>query len=178
MYPFSPKPPAHPGCHIKLSRVPLYIWASQVAQRERICLPSRRPEFDTWVGKLPWRRDRLPTPVFWPGEFHELYSPWGCKESDMTEQLSLSPLYHRYFLSPFPFVYLSFFFFPNLFQIFHISLQVVFLIMESGSSGINLPFHHIFCIPCHKMTLEQSLTLQAPQAKWSLLTNCHAISFS
>ena len=24
-------------------------------------------------------------PVFWPGEFHELYSPWGQKESDMTE---------------------------------------------------------------------------------------------
>ena len=29
-------------------------------------------------------------PVFCPREFHELYSPWGCKESDMTEQLSLS----------------------------------------------------------------------------------------
>ena len=30
-----------------------------------------------------------PFPVFWPGEFHGLYSPWGRKESDMTEQLSL-----------------------------------------------------------------------------------------
>ena len=29
-------------------------------------------------------------PVFWPGEFHALYSPWGHKESDTTEQLSLS----------------------------------------------------------------------------------------
>ena len=29
------------------------------------------------------------TPVFWPGEFHGLYSPWGHKESDTTEQLSL-----------------------------------------------------------------------------------------
>ena len=28
------------------------------------------------------------TPVFWPGEFHGLYSPWGRKESDMTEILS------------------------------------------------------------------------------------------
>ena len=37
------------------------------------------------VGKIPWRRERLPTPVFWPGEFHGLYSPWGCKDSDMTE---------------------------------------------------------------------------------------------
>ena len=27
--------------------------------------------------------------VFWPGEFQRLYSPWGCKESDTIEQLSL-----------------------------------------------------------------------------------------
>ena len=36
-----------------------------------------RPGFDTWVGKIPWRKERLPTPVFWPREFHGLYSPWG-----------------------------------------------------------------------------------------------------
>ena len=35
------------------------------------------------------RRTRLPTPVFWPEEFHGLYGPWSCKELDMTEQLSL-----------------------------------------------------------------------------------------
>ena len=46
--------------------------------------------FDPRVGKIPWRREKLPTPVFWPGEFHELYSPWGRKESDTTERLSLS----------------------------------------------------------------------------------------
>ena len=28
--------------------------------------------------------------MFWPGEFHGLYSPWGHKESDTTERLSLS----------------------------------------------------------------------------------------
>ena len=32
-----------------------------------------------WVGKIPWRRERLPTPVFWPGECHGLYSQWGHK---------------------------------------------------------------------------------------------------
>ena len=42
-----------------------------------------------WVGKIPWRRERLPTPVFWPGEFHGLCSSWGRKESDTTERLSL-----------------------------------------------------------------------------------------
>ena len=39
----------------------------------------------SWVGKIPWGRERLPTPVFWPGEFHGLYSPWGHRESDTTE---------------------------------------------------------------------------------------------
>ena len=44
---------------------------------------------DSWVEKITWRREQLPTPVFWPGEFHGPYSPWGCKELDMTEQLLL-----------------------------------------------------------------------------------------
>ena len=38
---------------------------------------------------MAWRRERLPSPVFWPGEFHGLYSPWVCKQSDTTERLSL-----------------------------------------------------------------------------------------
>ena len=54
------------------------------------CQQRGRPGFDPWVGKIPWRREKgLPTPGFWPGEFHGLYSPRGCKESDMTEQFSL-----------------------------------------------------------------------------------------
>ena len=28
---------------------------------------------------MPWRREKWPTPVFWPGEFHGQYSPWVCK---------------------------------------------------------------------------------------------------
>ena len=32
----------------------------------------------------------IPTPVLWPGEFYGLYSPWGHKELDMIERLSLS----------------------------------------------------------------------------------------
>ena len=47
-----------------------------------------RPGFDPWVGKIPRRRERLPTQVFWPGEFHG--GQWGCKESDTLEQISLS----------------------------------------------------------------------------------------
>ena len=62
-------------------------WASLVAQ-----LVKNPPAmWETWVRSLgwksPWRRERLPTPVFWPGEFHRLYSTWGHKESDTTERL-------------------------------------------------------------------------------------------
>ena len=45
---------------------------------------------EPWLGKIPWRRERLHTSVLWPGEFLGLYSPWGHKESDTTERLSLS----------------------------------------------------------------------------------------
>ena len=48
---------------------------------------------------MPWRRDRLPTPVFWPREFHGLYSPWCRKESDTTERPSLSLTDNRNFLN-------------------------------------------------------------------------------
>ena len=47
------------------------------------------------LGRFPWRRERLPTLVFLPGELHGQkslagYSPWGRKELDTTEQLSLA----------------------------------------------------------------------------------------
>ena len=60
---------------------------------ERIHPQCGRPGFDPWVGKIPWRREWLPTPAFWPRKFHGLYSPWDCKKSDTTEQLSLSLSY-------------------------------------------------------------------------------------
>ena len=47
--------------------------------------------WETWVLSLVWEdhqeKERLPTPVFWPGEVYGLYSPWDCKELDITEQL-------------------------------------------------------------------------------------------
>ena len=51
--------------------------------------------FDPWVGKIPWRSAWQPTPVFLPGEAHGqrslvCYSPWGRRESDTTDQLTLS----------------------------------------------------------------------------------------
>ena len=52
-------------------------WASLVAQLVKNLPAMQRPGFDPWLGKIPRRRESLPTPVFWPGEFHGLCSPWG-----------------------------------------------------------------------------------------------------
>ena len=55
---------------------------------------------ETWVWPLGWEdppaKGRLPTSVFWPREFHGQYSPWGCKESDMTEWLSFPLSLHGF----------------------------------------------------------------------------------
>ena len=68
-------------------------WASQVALVVRNLPASagrcKRPTFDPWVGKIPWRRAWQPTTVFLPAESHGQrslvgYSPKGHKESDMT----------------------------------------------------------------------------------------------
>ena len=73
-------------CHASL----LY-GASLVAQ----LVENLPATWETWVWSLGWERlekERLPTPVFWTGEFHGLYSPyspWGHKESDTTKWLSL-----------------------------------------------------------------------------------------
>ena len=66
--------------------VPWWLW------QDRVCLQCRRPGFDPWVGKIPWRKKWQPIPVLLPGELHgqrSLASPslWGCKELDMTEPL-------------------------------------------------------------------------------------------
>jgi len=39
----------------------------------------RETEFDPWLGKIPWRREQLPTSVFWSGAFHGLLRPWVAK---------------------------------------------------------------------------------------------------
>ena len=62
--------------------------ASPGAQRCRIRLPCRRPGFDPWVKKIPWRREWQHTPLFLSGESHGQrslvrYSPC-VTESEMT----------------------------------------------------------------------------------------------
>ena len=73
-----------------------YIWFIMV-YKSKIHLPMQETQelrvWYPWVGKIPWSRKWQPGPVFLPGQFHRqmslvVYSPWGHKESDVTERLS------------------------------------------------------------------------------------------
>ena len=70
----------------------------------------KRPRFNPWIGKVPWRREWQPTAVFLPREFHGQrslvgYTPWGHKELDMAkhacERVHINTHKHVY-THPFP----------------------------------------------------------------------------
>ena len=67
----------------------------ELAQMVRNLPGMWEPSFDSWVGKIPWRRKWQPTPIFLPGESHGQkslagYSLGSCKDLDTIEQLTLS----------------------------------------------------------------------------------------
>ena len=101
----------------------LSLWLSWL----RICLQCGRPGFGPWVGKIPWRRERLPTPVFWPGEFHGVTK-------------------NRTWLSDFHFNFFFFsgkIYFPGSFTIWKYILYLHFKVV----SWCPIYFH--FCYHCH-----------------------------
>ena len=53
-------------------------------------LPAMCERFSPYVGKIPWRRERLPTPVFWPGEFHRQKEPGGLQSTGSQSRTRLS----------------------------------------------------------------------------------------
>ena len=78
--------PSHP-------LLPSSPWDSLVSQMVKNLPTMEETQVQSLVWKIPWRREWLYTPVFLPGEFHGQrnlagYSPWDCKESDMSEQLT------------------------------------------------------------------------------------------
>ena len=67
--------------------------ASLVVHGEESTCQCRRPQVQSWVGKISWRRKWHHTPVFMPGKSYgqrrlASYSPWDCKESDATQRLN------------------------------------------------------------------------------------------
>ena len=73
-------------------RTPRIVYSVQKPGEAPSELPGGANPAHIWVRKIPWRRKWQPTPVFLPRKSHGWgslvgYSPWGRKESDMTEQL-------------------------------------------------------------------------------------------
>ena len=66
----------------------LHKYASLVAQ-----LVKNPPQFDSWVGKIPWRRDGLPTPVFlgFPGGSDGKESASNSRDLDSISGLGKTP---------------------------------------------------------------------------------------
>ena len=63
-----------------------------VSDGKSVCLQCGRPGFNSWVGKIPWRRKWQSTLALLPGKSHGWrsligYSPWGRKKSDTTKRL-------------------------------------------------------------------------------------------
>ena len=75
----------YPGMYYSTTLLPGLPWW---LRWQIIYLWCRRPRFNPWVGKIPWRRKWQPSPVFFPGKSQGSlagYSSWGHKELDMTE---------------------------------------------------------------------------------------------
>ena len=61
-----------------------FLGVTLVAQMVKNLLQCRRPRFNPWVRKILWKREWLPTPIFFPGQSHGQrslvgYSPWVAK---------------------------------------------------------------------------------------------------
>ena len=72
-----------------------YLTASLVAQPVRNPPAMQETQVPSRVGKIPWSREWQPTPIFLPGKSHGRrslvrHSPWGHRESDTAERLSLT----------------------------------------------------------------------------------------
>ena len=77
-----------PTAHAQLFLAPCSFLPYGSAGKESAC-NAEEPSSIPWVGMMPWRRERLPTPVFWPG----LYSPWGRKETTERLWVTFTSLY-------------------------------------------------------------------------------------
>ena len=112
-----------------------------------LCLQCGRPEFDPWIGKIPWKRKWQPTPVLLPGKSHGWRSlvgcsPRGCKESDTSErqhEYSIVYMYHNYFVNSSVNGYLGCFYFLAIVNSAAMNNGVLVTFSTLVSSGVGNP---------------------------------------
>ena len=93
-------PELHKSCKQVLrtragTRTDQFLWLPWWLRQKRIYPQCGRCRFNSWARKIPWRWERkhLSITAWWSPCTEEpsgLYSSWGCKESEMTEWLTLS----------------------------------------------------------------------------------------
>ena len=62
-----------------------YSWTSLLAQLLKNPPSMQETGFNLWIRKIRWRRERLPTPVFWPEEFHGLVHGVAKSQTELSE---------------------------------------------------------------------------------------------
>ena len=125
----------------------------------RVSLHCRRPGFDPWAWKIPWRRKWQSTPVFLPGKSHGQrglagYSLWGCR---VGHDLATKPptnttesVIHVYTSNPF----LRFYSYIGITEYW-----VEFPVLYSRSL---LAFYSYMCCECHAKLFQSCPTLWDP----------------
>ena len=135
--------------------------------------------WEIWVQSLGWEdpleRGKATTPVFWPEEFHERYSPWGHKESDMTERLSVHLVGVKWYLTV---VFICIFLMTNNFE----HLLTCFL-ATCISLLQNYPFRSLAQILIRSfvflsLSCKSSLQIAAWRGWSSLMSPCRAHSWN
>ena len=82
---------------------PYLLWAYLVAQMVKSLPAVQETRVQSLGQEDPLEKEMQPTPVFLPGKSHGWrtlagYSPWGCKESDMTAWLPSLLLHYTVFM--------------------------------------------------------------------------------
>ena len=127
------------------------------------CRRHRRCGFDTWVGKLPWRRKWQLNPLLLPGKFHRQmslagYSPWGPRELDM-----IAPYWAHTQLEKFKWIA------PN-FTWSHCNTVIC---TNVSTSLIHDPLHHCHCPwdPCLPLESKVSTQNSLSDVEWAALSD-------
>ena len=68
---------------INISGLPWWL-----SSRKSAC-QCKKPRFDPWIGKIPWRREWLPTPVFFTGKSHGQRSLVGYTVHGVAKELDM-----------------------------------------------------------------------------------------
>ena len=165
----------------------LYRLLKGVSGKESAPADAKDALNPAWVGKMPQRSKWQPTSVFFLGKFYGQRSlagcsPWGGRESVMTEQACKYPGSPKSQSPGWPFPPLLFFFFSIYFYSLeaHYNIVVVFirgpksLRMALWKTMVSPAQQSITRAPAYKSTEDRhSEVSSSPRFKCQLATRCH-----